>query len=156
LQLGIEFVTLTPLALKVPAWFELLLSAGQQVVPESFGKDEYMYPVHLPAHARITATGRKCLFLNHQKVSATVYQAGPSEPVELPPLEPAAHLMLFIATSLSLTPRELARAFGLNLVTPAKEHRIALKEEAIEPSGNGKFVINLSALLQSTASPLSA
>jgi len=147
LQLGIELVTLPPLALAASTWFELLVSAGHRVIPESFGKDEYAYPVFLDSEARITATGRKCLFLNYQKGTFSGYQAGPAELVEVPPVDSATHLLLFLSSSLSLSRSRLAREFGLSIITPSTQRRVPLVETAIEPSGNGKFVIDVSGLL---------
>ncbi|HHY92032.1 MAG TPA: hypothetical protein GX511_01665 [Firmicutes bacterium] len=153
MQLGIELITLAPLTLAPATWFELFFSVGHQLVSESFGKDEYLYAIVLPRHARVAATGRKCLFLNHQKAPAADYQAGPAEPVDFAPAEQGAHLLLFVASSLKLTPRQLAREFCLTLVTPGAELRVPLTEEAVEHSGNGKFVIDFSVLLAQVSLP---
>jgi hypothetical protein len=144
LQLGIELITLAPLMLAASSWFELLLSAGHRVIPESFGKDEYIYPVYLDSEARIAATGRKCLFLNHQNLNG--YQTGPAELVQVQPVEPNTHLFLFLSSSLSLTRNRLAEEFALSIVTACAQSRVPLVENAIESSGSGKFVIDLSAL----------
>lgn len=146
MQLGIELFTLVPLALAASTWFELLVSAGHRVIPESFGKDEYTYPVCLDSEARITATGRKCLFFNYQKGNLNGYQAGPAELVEIPPVGSNTHLLLFLSSSLPLSRGRLAQNFALSVITPSTRNRVPLVETAIESSGNGKFVIDLSAL----------
>lgn len=156
MQLGVELIALAPLALKVPTHFELLFSAGCEVIPESFGKDEYAYPVLLAPQARVAATGRKCLFLNHQKKALGGYQAGPAELVEVAWPGPGAHLLLFLNSTLPLTRNRLAREFVLNLVTPAGARILPLREDSIEHSGNGKFVVNLSALLSGAQASLPA
>jgi hypothetical protein len=149
LQLGVELIALAPLALANPTYFELLFSNGCQVIPDSFGKDEYMYPVQLSPYSRVAATGRKCIFLNHQQKKEDTYQAGPSELVEVAhPQNGNSHLLLHLASSLDLDRTRLAQDFVLNLITSDRQEQVPLRETAIDHSGNGKFVLDLSSLLR--------
>ncbi|MGI6597889.1 MAG: hypothetical protein ACOX2T_08810 [bacterium] len=145
--LGLELVTLVPLTLIAPAYIELFLSAGKHVIPASFGKDEYTSTVILAPHSRVAATGRKCLFLNHQRPTFMV-QAGPAELVDMSHCaNKETSLHLFLSSSLSITCAQLAQDFCLNLVTPRGSQLMVCDPDLIEYSGNGKFVINLGSCL---------
>lgn len=131
-----------------PAYVELFLSAGKRVIPASLGKDEYASSVTLASHSRVAATGRKCLFLNHQR-PAYLYQAGPAELVDMTRcLSRQEGFHLFMSSSLPLTPGQLARDFCLKVVTIRESRIMMCDHSAIEYSGNGKFVIHMGSFPQ--------
>jgi hypothetical protein len=148
LHLGIELLTLAPLTLIAPAYVELFLSAGKHVISTSFGKDEYACSVVLAPHSRVAATGRKCLFLNHQR-PASLHQAGPTEIVDVADFVSGREgFHLFISSSMSLTSAQLARDFYLNIVTKKGSEIITCDQKVIEHTGNGRLVIHMGSLVE--------
>ncbi|NLG87441.1 MAG: hypothetical protein GX489_09560 [Firmicutes bacterium] len=145
MYLGIELITLVPLVLTKPAYIELFLSADKKVISSSFGKDEYIYPVVLAPNSRIAATGRKCLFLNHQRL-AHLYQAGPTELIYVSYYESRKNFHLFLTSSLPLTAIQLSQDFCLNISTLEGSQVLGIDQTVVEHSGNGKFVIHLGTL----------